>query len=414
MNPWLLPGVALLVTGGWIVSGKRSAANLEREIEVLTARIRVAREAGDDASAAKGEKAAKEKDGKIDWKDLAGKISKSNMGGMGDMRAFMRMQKLLLELSPEELCAQLDEIEALDLEDRTRKQFRGMIYGMLVDKDPKLAVERMSAEMGDDESGVQWQIGMALGKWAKTDPAGATAWLDRQIAAGVFESKALDGKNENLIRIESALFGELFKSNPAAASARVAALPEDQRADFFRQSSYMIKSANDAEFAKLARENLKPEEASEVLANKTQMLALKGDFGKVDEYISRVNATEDEKRAIVGKTMESNLYKDGKVDAEALEKAYTWAVTQSPGGANESAGKAIGGSLWRGGKFEDASALALEYNARSGNDEVLAAFLKSDAVRNHSRKEALPMIDQIRDPALQAEIRALPQYKPKP
>ena len=167
------------------------------------------------------EKARKEKDKKIDWKDLAGKIGQMrNGGGMPDMRAMMRMQRLLMDLSAEELAAQLDEIAGLDIEDAARKQLQGMILGVLAEKEPKLALERSGMQLGDENSGMYWQLSSALRKWADKEPAAAIAWLDKQIAAGKFESKSLDGKNQSLVRFEGALVGALLKTDPAAATAR--------------------------------------------------------------------------------------------------------------------------------------------------------------------------------------------------
>ena len=76
-------------------------------------------------------------------------------------------------------------------------------------------------------------------------------------------------------------------------------------------------------------------------------------------------------------------------------------------------GEALGEALWRSDSFDKASSLALKYHESTGNDEVLAAFLKSDAARHRAADKAKALIDQIRDPALQEEIRSLEQYKDK-
>ena len=198
-TPWLLPGAALLITGGWIVSGKRSAATLEHEIDLLTERIHLVKTAGNEESKAggAGKDSQKAKDGKIDWKDLSAKITEMRGGGgVGDMRAMMRIQRLLMEMSAGELGAQMNEIAALDLDEQAKKQLQGMILGALAEKDPKMVIERFGDEVADENSAGLWAVPMALGKWAEKEPAAAAAWLDRQIAAGKFESKSLDGKSQ--------------------------------------------------------------------------------------------------------------------------------------------------------------------------------------------------------------------------
>ena len=333
---------------------------------------------------------------------------------MGDMRTWMRLQKLLLDMSADELGAQLDEIAALDLDDSARKQMRGMILGVLADKDPKMVLDKFSDELGDEDSGGQWHLRSALSKLAETDPAAATAWLDRQIAAGKFESKSLDGKNQTLLRMESALVNQLLKSNPAAATARVAALPEDQREDFFQQGFFgMAGKESDPALAKLIRDSLPAEKAGKVLADQAGNMSMQGGYERVDGFIASANASDEEKSAIVAKVMENQLTRRGgeTIKAEDLDKARAWGATQSPAAVDKATGAALAGTLWRGGNFEDASAMVLQYHESAGNDEVLAAFLKSDQVQNSEADRALPLIEQIQGPALRAQIQALPQYK---
>lgn len=417
ITPWILPGLALLITGAWIGLQKKSAASLDREITVITERIRQVRSGEDDGlkSREAEEKARKEKDKKIDWKEIAGKLGQMrNGGGMQDMRTMMRMQRLLMDLSAEELCAQLDEIAALDIEDAARKKLQGMILGSLAEKDPKLAIERCGAAIGDESSGMYWPLSSALRKWADKEPAAAGAWLDEQIAAGKFESKSLDGKNQSLIRFEVALVGALLKTDPAAATARVSGLPEDQREEFFQQGFFFqLQPQSEAAYAKLVRDSMAADKVGGILADTAGSLAMHGGFERVDGFIASAQATDEEKKSIVGQVMKDKMsqHGDSKINVEELDKARAWGVGQSPGVVDKATGEALASSLWRGGDFKKASELALKYNEASGNDEVLAAFLKSDEVQHGSADNAKQLIDKIKDPALQEEIRNLPQYK---
>jgi hypothetical protein len=98
-----------------------------------------------------------------------------------------------------------------------------------------------------------------------------------------------------------------------------------------------------------------------------------------------------------------------------LDKARAWGASQSPGVVDQATGEALAETLGRGKDFKTASELALKYHESSGNDEVLAAFLKSIEVQSTAADEAMPLIDKIKDPALREEIRGLPQYqKPAP
>jgi hypothetical protein len=407
----------LLAIGVWIAYGKKSAANLEREITVLSERIRQVRAAGDDTSMARmtAEFSWNEKDGKIDWKDISGKLAGMHSGGMSDMRANIRLQRLLMDMSAEELCAQLDEIAALDLDDNTRKQLEGTILGILAEKDPKLVLERFSDDIGDENSGGRWHLNVALAKWAEQEPAAAAAWLDRQIAAGKLDSKSLDGKSQYRIQFEGALVNVLLKTDPTAASGRVAALPEDQREDFLKHGLplHAASATGLAAYAKVVRENLPAGKIEGVLANSAGNLSMHDGYERIDGFIAGVNASDKEKQAIVERVIQNKLGRSGgaEISVEDLEKARAWGATQSPGVVDKATGEALAATLWSGGDFKTTSEMVLQYNARSGNDEVLAAFLKSSQLRNRSADEARTLIDQIKDPTLREEIRALPEFR---
>jgi hypothetical protein len=244
---------------------------------------------------------------------------------MPDMRTMLRMQRLLMDLSGEELRAQLDEIDALDLADDTRKQLRGMILGILTEKDPKLALDLFGKD-SDEEGIMSWQMSNALGKWAEKDPAAAIAWLDRQIAEGKLDSKSLDGKNQALIRYESELVEVLLKSDPTAAAARVKALPVDQREELFQQGAFYNLAKKDvAAYAALIREILPADKVGGILADKARFLAMNGGYERIDGFLSSTNANDEEKESIVMEVMKSKPQLSGaKISEEELDKARAW------------------------------------------------------------------------------------------
>lgn len=413
-NPWILPGVAVLLTGAWIGLQRNTAAALRREITVINERIHQARSMADAEARDSGGKKEKEKADKIDWKDLAGKMKDMRDGGGQDIRTMMRMQRLLMDLTAEELCTQLDEIAALDIEENVRKQLQGMIMGSLVEKDPKLALERFGKDLQDDEFGVSWQMSHALRKWADKEPAAAAAWLDKRIAEGGLESKSLDGRNSSLVRFESSLVGALLKTDAAAATARVMALNEAQREQLFQQGFFFqLEKGTEAAYAKLARETMPADKIGGILANTAGQLAGQGDFERVDGFIASSRATDEEKQVIVQRVLKNRMggHGSGKINTEELDKARAWGKGQSPAVVDQATGEALAETLWSGTEFDKASELAMKYSEAAGNDETLAAFLKSGAMRGRASKEAKALIAKIKDPALREEIGNLPQYK---
>jgi hypothetical protein len=418
-NPWIFPGLATLIAGGWIGYQKNTAAGLQRDITILTERIhQVHASEENQLKSSKTEGTARqEKEKKIDWKDLATKMGQMRNGAMPDMRAMMRIQRMLMEMSAEDLAAQLDEIAKLDLDEAGRSQIESMILGALAEKDPKLALDRCADQLGGEDMSKRWRLAHAFGKWADKEPVAAAAWFDQLIKQGKFDSKSLDGKSESRLSFEGALVNALLQSDPRAASARVAALPDDQRQDFFQQGFAFggIKPGTEAAYAQLVRANLPADKAAGTLANTAGGLAYREGYEQIDGFISKTGATQEEKKAIVSQVMENKLNRNGGAEIirnqDTLEKARAWAATQSPDSVDQATGKILAESTRRGADFDKASALVLQYQESSGKDDALVEFLKNDTVQHGYNDKAKALIDKIKDPALQEEVRNLPQFK---
>jgi hypothetical protein len=323
-------------------------------------------------------------------------------------------------MSVEELCARIDEIAALDLDDVARKQALGMVLAHLAGKDPKRVIERFGDEVGDENSASWGGVYAAFQYWAQKEPAAMAAWLDKQIAAGKFDSKSIDGKNDALIRCESVLVGLLLKTDPAAASARVAALPENQREDFFKYvSNFPPTPEDESAYVKLVRDNLPAGKVVPMLANTAGQLAAQtqqGGYERVDAFIAAAKATDVEKEAIVKQVIQNRMLARGKtnITAEVMDETRAWVARQSPGAVDKATGEALAIMLRHvDDSIKEVSALALQYHESSGNDEVLAALLKSQWLGSTQAEQLSPLIEQINDPALREEIRALPVFKKK-
>ena len=411
-SPWLIPCAAALLGGTWIAMQRNSAAELRREISGINERIRQARLIEEAEQSEQSVKAAKAKP--IDWKGIAGKMRDAQSGGTPDMRAMIHMQRLLMDLSAAELCAHMDEIAALDMDQDTRRQLLGMVMGALVEKDPKLALDRFASELTNDDFGLGWQMGNALRKWADKDPAAAAAWLDRQIATGAMESKSLEGVSHSLVRFEASLAGALLKTDPAAATARISALTDKQREEFFRQGFFLhLEKGTEAAYAKLVRDTMPADKASGILADTAGNLVRHGNFERVDSFIATSKASDEEKQKIIGKVLATGFAGMGReeIDIGKLEKARDWAKGHMPAAVDKATGDALAQAAWHGKDFDAVAGLAVQYSEAAGNDEALAAFLKGDGVRRGHAKQAAALIAKIKDPALRAEISGLAEYK---
>ena len=415
MNPWILPVLATLLTGVWIGSQKRSSARLEREITVISERIRLDRASGDepvDSQSTMG-KTQSPKNGRIDWKNMSAKMQGLNHGAMPDMRTMMNLQKMLLDLSAEELCAHLDEIAGLELESGARRELETMLVDILAKKDPQMALERFGDRLGEEGSGLDWHLGSALHQWGEKDPTAAAAWLDRQIAAGKYDSKSLDGKNMMLARLEGSLLGALLKENPAAATTRVSTMSEERREELFQHGfAFQIGKKNGAAYAQLVRNTMPSEKVGGILAKASSLFSMNDGFTRVDEFIATSKATDEERKPIVEEVMKQKLSRidSSQVTSEQIDEIRKWGAGQAPAAVDKATGRGLAESLWRGGDFDKASALVLKYHETGSSDDVLSAFLESGSVLQGHAGEAKTLIDRIRDPALRERIRNLPQF----
>ena len=148
MNARMLiaPLMSLVMAGVWLGVQRASIRDLKSETVVLREKIEMARRgwgAGGDQSLAKRMKEQKEEaDGEIDWKDLGSKMARSEDGNAADMRVMLELQTMLMTLSGEQLLAELEKIDTLDLSNEVRNDLEGTIAEMLVKKDPKAALDR--------------------------------------------------------------------------------------------------------------------------------------------------------------------------------------------------------------------------------------------------------------------------------
>lgn len=415
MKPTILipPFLALVVVAGWIGSERHAISTLEKESAVLREHLaHRSSDTGPDATSANPKSTGKQtKKEPIDWKKVAAQIAeaRSNNGGMGDMRAMIRLQQRLQELSRDELASALDEVAALDLNDETRQQLEMMLIGPLCQKDPEFALNRYIDRVADQRGGMSWQLANAMTIWMKKDPEKAVGWFDQQIAAGKFDSKSLDGKSQSRMQFEGMVIGTLLGTDNAAAAARLKVLPEDQRADVLRNNTGgAVKEKDQLAFANLVREQLPEKDQAQALAQQASQKAWSEGYTKITEYLERIEATPAERAVCVQEAAESKIQQISRnkvITREDIDSLRDWATTQSPDTLDEVTGSALATATQTNQKLEFSAAaeLATQYHQASGNDEVLIKFLNSGAAYSH-KEEAIALAAKITDPKQRGEI----------
>lgn len=408
------PAVALVLIGVWNASQMRSLASLEKDTTVLKEQIATVTPGGIPADPVRGNLSGKENGTKKtgdSWKEMTERlISARATGEKTHLRAMLDFQQRLSQMSRDELIAALDEISAIDLSDEDRSSIEEMIMDSLIKLDPQYALERFADRIEADPDGIGWQLSTAMKDWAKKDLVAATAWFDRQIAAGKFESRTLDGRSEMRAQFEAALFESLMGSDPLSAGERLAALPEDQRREVLQQIPFNeLSPAEQKAYADLVRQLIPADEREGSFAHIASELADGEGYGKVGDFLDSVNATSAERAAAAMQAAESrlsNIAGDANVSQGDVDALRTWLATQAPGQVDSITGKALAEAAQEGGEFgfDEASQLALHYQKTSGSDDVLVSFLKSYSARSNL-EEARHLVEMISDPKIRAQLQ---------
>jgi hypothetical protein len=409
----IAPAIALIIAGGLVGNQRRAISQLENESVLLRKHITAEKSRADrqgDSSKPIRPVKPEAADDRIDWAETAEMFGQATAGGMGDMRRMMSFQSRLRKMDKDQLLAALDQIAALELGDDERMMLESMLIGPLAEKDPELLLERFSSRIGDERDGMSWQLANALGQWAKKDQAAAIAWFDKAIAGGTFDTKSLDGKSQVRLSFESNLINQLLASDPAAAAAgaRVAALPADQRREALGVYGFQnMKEEGQAAHAELVRTYLPEDERIQVFGQQASMIAMMGSLEKVSGYLDRIGATGEERikaaeKAASGKI--TSLSHQAKVTEEEVDSMRKWLGTQAPDSVDRVTGVALGEIAGRGGdtKFPEAAAMVLKYHEKTGSDDLLSGFIRN-SYYSGDKEELQKMAEKISDPKQRAE-----------
>ena len=411
----LIPPVASLVLiGAWNLSLSRSISGVESHNTALRGKISTSLASGNfsepvRAAGRPGEAAAKSRQA-VDWKHIsANLVAAEEDDGNTEVRAMIDFQLRMAEMTRDELIAALDEIATLDLSDAERAALEEKILEFLVKKDPEYALDRFVDRIESEPDAIGWQLSTAMKEWAKKDLAAATAWFDRQIAAGKFESRTLDGNSEMRVQFESALLESLLGSDVAAAGNRLAALPEDQRREVLENFSFSDLSPEEQKsYAALVRQLVPADEREGSFAHIAEQLVDENGYAKVSGFLDSVNATAEERVAAAKQVAESllaNLASDGKVTQGEIDSLRIWLGSQALGQTDSITGKALAEAAQNGEAFgfTEASQLALHYQKTSGSDDVLIAFLQSYSAHSNL-EEARELANMISDEKRRAAV----------
>ena len=399
----LPPVVALVLVGTWLGILHLSIAATESQNRMLRAHIAAARlvgpaRAGNQAKAA--EKPAKD-GGPLDWRKLAGVVGEmQKSGGLGDLRTMVHFQQRLQTMTREELVAALDEVATLELPAASGAMLEQLLVTPLIDKDPALVLTRFTARLGGPDEAIHRQLAAALKAYATSDPRKAAAWFDQQVGAGKFDSSALNGRSQTRLQFEGALLGVLVGTDPSAAAGRLAALPDDQRAEAIGNAALDPGAKADlTTFAKLVRSQVPASEQSAAFARQAGQWAAQGGYDGATEYLTSIKFTPDERLACIEQAVMTQVFSTTKkLGAADLDSLREWVGSQAPQVSDSLTANVLCAAALGNRKldFAQAAELAIHCSQADGDDDVLINFVETWAARGN-KEQARELAEKISD-----------------
>jgi RNA polymerase sigma factor (sigma-70 family) len=344
--------------------------------------------------------------GGIDWNHLAEQITAvrvSSTPGNANLQAIRdSIRSDLQKMTKEELLAALREVSSVKAPARTIDDMENFIATILCRKDPVYSLEQLTDRLGAGRpDSVAVYLEDAFNRWIKTNPAAATAWLDKQIEAGSFENRTLSGTSYLQSKFEGNLMSSLLATDPAAAARRLESIPAGQRD---RVLFGEVKSPESrAVFAALVREHFS--EGPRIVAFTQQIYSIHGGYETVNAYLRDIRATGSELEACV-KTAASNRISSAVMNKQPVDYQgmRAWAESHLPGSADRITGATLGDTMVLGVMgFPEAARLAEKFADAGDADAVLIPFLESEGVAVY-KEPARKLAAKISDPAARDRI----------
>ncbi|MBK1814328.1 hypothetical protein JIN84_01805 [Luteolibacter yonseiensis] len=405
---FLLPAATLVLGSYWITHQVGTLAEVERGNLELKTKIR-------SGSVSRFDQPTETEEPVIrigndshppDWKTILARFSQIKTGTPYNPNI---INQQLGAMDSDELLAALDEIERLEASRREKDWLVAMVVGPLMKKNTEAGLDRFIDRLEDAGSGFLDDLNRAFGQWVEDNPAGARAWFDRQIMAGNFDSRTIDGRSRSRVEFESILMKSMLAANVSDARDRLAGMHQDQRVEVMQ--AFQVPELNDQEiknYASLVREQLMEEDSNRVIARTTARALIQSDLAGVSLQLDRIGATPAERVEAV-KQVWSNIemgfgpYR--RLSLERIDAARTWMTSQAPDADVE---RMIGGTLAKAARqgslsFPEALAQAIVYYENSGKEDGLAGFLESDVAAEH-RAEAIPLLDKVSDTEVRTRL----------
>ena len=340
----------------------------------------------------------------IDLQSLAEMVQQAKGGGqVPNLRAMLKMQKLILEATGDELKDLIGRTAELDVSDEVKGNMLEEFVGALADHDPQAALEAAfnSEFLSFDEQ--SWRFGDIFSKWAKDDAGAAVAWFDREFAKGSFESKALDGGHDGLQQFQAAAIAGVLLDNPADAKARLQNISEDDRTSLLRNRRFRsLARSNPSEYATFVRDSVADEDQqARIFTSATRELVQHG-YDEVSSFVTQIDATPTERTAIVEQAAHRKFERMGRQtdvpSAEDVSELQGFLQANSHPDPGRVTGESIGHFGGSNDKMEQALTLVGNLHQENGDDTLILGFMEvGRRISEDQQPQARELINRLKD-----------------
>jgi len=172
-----------------------------------------------------------------DWNSLSQEMYQAE--SQQDFAAMLELKKELAQISPTEASSALDKLDSLDLEAGARNVLESYLIKVAGYDHPQAVLDRYRQSLSNGKGRVFARLFNVFSDWMVKDSNAALDWLDSEVTKGTFESKRLDGKNENRLLFEEAIIDHLISSDPALLEERVKNLPIDHLMSVLKKQRFL-------------------------------------------------------------------------------------------------------------------------------------------------------------------------------
>jgi hypothetical protein len=199
--------------------------------------------------------------------------------------------------------------------------------------------------------------------------------------------------------------------NAQTASARVSALPEDQRQIALEQVDLTALSVEgQIAYANLMRQVVPPDEDGAVFSQAVSELLAEGGLDEVAEFMNRINASPEER---AGSSKQAAGHHLGEIATERavsladLNSLRQWLGSQVDGPVEHIAGEALAEASQWGEEFtvRDALNLAIEFHQAGGSPDLPLALIEA-LDPDMEDKDASSLLQRLTDPEQRARYAA--------